>query len=137
MSDVLDPCPTCGKRFDFPLTGCMTMVEEFLTKTHRGKCPECGTQIVVDDPTTEFRTGSCIATWDAKSILEIQVVDLKVSVRCRLHLYQAGIRTVGDLLQLTTAEIAARSSELPRSVDEISQLQSNIRRTLASIKAQE
>lgn len=99
--EVLNPCPKCGKRFDFPLTGCMTFVDEFLMASTGGKCPECGTQVVLDRP-VEFRRRQVNMLLAAKSPAEaeaVQLVDLDLPVRCRLLLMRMGIETFGDLVQ--------------------------------------
>ena len=89
----------CGKRFDFPLTGCVTGVAEMLLANSDGNCPECGTRVVVNEPPPEYVPRNSFA--DAKSVDEtrkIKIVDLHLSVRCRLALTKMGAETVGDLL---------------------------------------
>ena len=101
-TDVLNPCPSCGKQFDVGC--CMTFVDYFLEKLHGGKCPTCGTQVVVRVP-ERFHP----ELWErATTLAEIRAVvieELDLSVRTRRSLEQVGITTVGDLLDSTEARI--------------------------------
>lgn len=93
---ILTPCPTCGKRFDFPLTGCVTGVVEMLLASTDGYCPECGTLVVVDETPAQHRSPNLfVTTSDARSI---PIVNLELSVRCRLALARLPANTVGDLI---------------------------------------
>jgi DNA-directed RNA polymerase subunit RPC12/RpoP len=106
---VQTPCPTCGKRFDFPLTGCVTGVAETLLATSGGNCPVCGTRVVIDQPLREVLTRDLLA--DARTMDEIRavpVVDLPLSVRCRLALTKLGADTVGDLLDISIGAVCDR-----------------------------
>src|SRR5438445_6977844 len=97
---VQTPCPTCGKRFDFPLTGCVTGVAEMLLETSSGNCPVCGTRVVIDDPSHQeiLSHDPLAAAKSTDEIRAVQVVDLPLSVRCRNALRKLGARTLGDLL---------------------------------------
>ena len=93
---VLTPCPTCGKRFDFPLTGCITGVVDMLLATSDGNCPECGTRVVVDEPPPDYLPRNPFSeTSDARAV---PIVNLELSVRCRLALTKLPAETVGDIL---------------------------------------
>lgn len=96
---VLTPCPTCGKRFDFPLTGYITGVADQLIASSNGNCPGCGTLIVADEPPTEYRQKNPFV--DASSldaVRRVAIVNLELSVRCRLALTKMDATSVGDLL---------------------------------------
>ena len=99
MPDVINPCPTCGKRFDFPITGCMTMVEEWLTNSTGGKCPGCGTLVVVDElpPREAYVCPLERAETDAQR-RAVPIVDLPLSVRCRLLVHRLSVANLGELL---------------------------------------
>ena len=112
VQTVITPCPKCGKRFDFPLTGCITGVAEKLLANSDGNCPDCGTRIVVDeelserlphDPFAEAATGD--------ETRGIPIVDLALSVRCRLTLTNMGAQTVGDLLDSGREAVLQRLGE--------------------------
>jgi endogenous inhibitor of DNA gyrase (YacG/DUF329 family) len=82
VQTVLTPCPTCGKRFDFPLTGCITGVADMLLAASNGNCPECGTLVVVDEPAADrqpYNPFSDAMSLDA--VRSIPIVDLALSVR--------------------------------------------------------
>jgi rRNA maturation protein Nop10 len=127
-NDVLNPCPTCGKRFD--IGGCMTFVDYFLEKSHGGKCPDCGTQVVIRVP-ERFQP----EVWErAKSLPEIRAVvieDLYLSVRTKRSLEQVGITTVGDLLDSTEARIRDGVSVSDSVIAEIERLLASKRLSLA------
>lgn len=104
---VDNPCPTCGRRFDFPLTGCMTYVAQFLLAGSNGNCPDCGTRVVGTGKGSDGSKGiGDVDGWIdplsiAASELEkrrVRIVDIPVSVRCRNTLHKAGMETVDDLL---------------------------------------
>jgi DNA-directed RNA polymerase alpha subunit len=106
-NEVLNPCPGCGKRFD--VNGCMTFVDSFLETWSGGKCPACGTPVVLrvqDRSQPEARES-------ATTLAEIRAFaldDLWLSVRTRRVLEEAGVTTVGQLLDST--ESAIRHSPL-------------------------
>lgn len=90
-------CPTCGERFDVRLNGCATDVADRLLANSDGNCPACGTRVVVDQPPPEDLPRSPFAeTTDARSV---PIVDLALSVRCRLALTDLPAETVGDILE--------------------------------------
>jgi endogenous inhibitor of DNA gyrase (YacG/DUF329 family) len=101
-TEVLNPCPTCGKHFD--VGGCMTFVDYFLETLHGGKCPACGTQVVIRVQ-ERFRP----EVWESATTLpEIRAVvidNLDLSVRTRRSLEQLGLVTIGDVLDTTEARI--------------------------------
>jgi hypothetical protein len=123
-NSVLNPCPTCGKRFDFPLTQCMTMVDEFLLASTGGKCPQCGTPVVIaGSPSPGEKLLALLAQAQSEEeINQINVAELELSVRSHLALSRAGLYTLGDLLQLTQPQLAERLSAHSGQIAEIEQL---------------
>jgi hypothetical protein len=101
-NDVLNPCPTCGKRFD--VGGCMTFVDCFLEKLNGGQCPDCGTQVVIQVPERLQPELWARATTEAE-IRALVIEELGLSVRTTQSLEQVGITTVGELLDSTEAQI--------------------------------
>jgi hypothetical protein len=101
-TEVLNPCPTCGKRFD--VGGCMTFVDQFLTELHGGKCPDCGTQVV-----KQVEGGWQPEVWErATGLADIRAVRidaLDLSVRTKNSLEQLGIVSIGDLLDCGAGRI--------------------------------
>jgi DNA-directed RNA polymerase alpha subunit len=118
---VLNPCPKCGKRFDFPVTGCITFVDTFLLAHNEGRCPECGTQVVVDERQEHggHPADSLSAAKANEEIRGVKIVDLDLSVRCRLALTRIGIDNLGALLQLTKDDLSKQLEQLPLCIDEI------------------
>jgi predicted RNA-binding Zn-ribbon protein involved in translation (DUF1610 family) len=98
-NEVANPCPTCGKRFDF--NGCMTFVDEFLERATGGKCPNCGTLAVTRVPDRVQPD-----VWvNATALDDIRIRSLWLSVRTMNVLEHVGIATVGDLLDSTEERI--------------------------------
>jgi DNA-directed RNA polymerase alpha subunit len=123
MHFVLNPCPTCGEQFDFPVTGCMTFVGDLLTASTGGKCPKCGTQVVVDEPQEQgHRVDSLSLAQSEEEIRAVKIVDLDLSVRCRNALVQMGLETVGDMLELTKTDLANRLGHIQLCIKEIDDL---------------
>ena len=120
---VQTPCPTCGRQFDFPPTGCVTGVAEMLLATSDGNCPVCGTRVVTDEPPVRSSYRDMLD--GAKTMDEIravQVVDLPLSVRCRLALTKLGAKTVGDLLDLSVVVVFDRLGAASLCAEELRQL---------------
>ena len=101
-NDVLNPCPTCGKRFD--VGGCMTFVDYFLEKLNGGKCPACGTQVVFQVP-ERFQPELWERATTESEIHAIAIEELDLSVRTKRSLEEVGITTVGELFDSTEAQI--------------------------------
>jgi hypothetical protein len=101
-TEVLNPCLTCGKRFD--IGGCMTFVDHFLTELNGGKCDGCGTQVV-----KQVEGGWQPEVWErATSLADIRAVlidALDLSVRTKNSLAQLGVVSVGDLLDFGAGRI--------------------------------
>jgi len=118
-NDVLNPCPTCGKRFD--LNGCMTFVGDFLEKLHSGKCPACGTQVVirVSDP---FQPEIWEQATTLPEIRTIAMEKLDLSVRTRISLRKLNITTIGDLLDSSEATFQQGLAVPDSVIDEIRRL---------------
>jgi DNA-directed RNA polymerase subunit RPC12/RpoP len=77
---VLTPCPTCGKCFDFPLTGCITDVAKMLLANSDGNCPDCGTRVVVDSlPTDTLPHNALTEANSLEDVRRIPIVDLDLS----------------------------------------------------------
>jgi hypothetical protein len=88
-----------------------------------GNCPECGTRVVVDEPTLDYRPRNPFA--DAESMEDtraIKVVDLALSVRCRLTLTKMGADTVGDLLDAGRQSVLEHVGETSVCGEELLQL---------------
>ncbi len=115
-SRILNPCPMCGKRFDFPLTGCMTFVDQLL-KASDGKCPDCGTQVVLDDQPEP-------SAWElADDFRDFPLAELDLSVRTRVAIDKMQIHFVGELLKLSKAQITASGGNYAvRAIDELNEL---------------
>jgi protein-tyrosine phosphatase len=117
---ALSECSTCGERFDFPLTGCMTFVAEFLMASTGGKCPKCGTQVVFEGrPEQNIRLA---AAKSQEEICSVPVEDVHLSVRCVNLLNKSGIESLGALLRLTRKELADRLRSAPSCMDEVDRL---------------
>jgi hypothetical protein len=121
--EVLHPCPTCGRRFDFQLTGCVTFVVEGLLAHSKGNCPDCGTLVVVE------RSGSDVLQSDPLSLAgtlaekrAVLVIDLPLSVRCRNTLNKLGIKTVAHLLSRPYEEIRDSFTDSPQRLDELNEM---------------
>jgi DNA-directed RNA polymerase alpha subunit len=118
----------CGKQFD--IGGCMTYLDYFLERSHEGKCPVCGTQVVIRvqaryQPEVRER---------AKTLPEIRAVvveELDLSVRTKLSLEQVGITTVGHLLDSTEARIRHGVNDSDSVIAEIERLLASKRLSLA------
>jgi DNA-directed RNA polymerase alpha subunit len=105
----------------FDVGGCMTFVDHFLEKGHGGKCPTCGTQVVIRVP-EQFQP----EVWErATTLSEIRAVvtdNLDLSIRTRRSLEQLGIVTVGDLLDSTEAQIRQELAVGDSVIAELSRL---------------
>ena len=101
-SHVLTPCPKCGRRFDFPLTGCVTFVADNLLATTGGNCPDCGARVVVDElPPEAVPHNPITAAKTRAEIRAVKIVDLNdLSVRSRSVLIKLPAETIGDLIDL-------------------------------------
>lgn len=120
---LLTPCPGCGKRFNMPLTGCITGVVEQLLADSEGKCPDCGTCVVVDQPEVERTAYDPFA--DAHSLAEIRaipIVDLQLPVRCRLTLTNMGATTVGDLLDAGRQAVREHTEDSTSCAEQLQEL---------------
>ena len=118
-NDVLNPCPTCGKRFD--TGGCMTFVDFFLEELHGGNCPACGTKVVIRvlEP---FQPEKWEEATTLPEIRAIRIDELDLSVRTRNSLATLEIETVGNLLDSTEARIRQRFSVSDSVITEVRQL---------------
>ena len=118
-NEVLNPCPTCGARFDF--NGCMTFVDYLLEKTSGGKCPKCGTQLVYQ-VLDRFQP----EVWDNATTLSeirnLKIDQLDLSVKTRNLLAKVGVTTVGELLVCTEAQLRSETNVSDRIIAEIEQL---------------
>ena len=104
-TEVLNPCPSCGSTFD--CNGCMTFVDHFLQQSTNGKCPTCGTQVLVE--TKYYFHGEAWANeLDPKLYSEFRIAELGLSVRATNSLDQMRVITVGDLLKITEAQIRSQ-----------------------------
>lgn len=117
---VLNPCPSCGKRFDFPVTGCMTFVAESLIAGSSGKCPVCGTLVVTDSPPPEFvPLDAMTSAKNTTERLAVLIVNLPLSVRCRNKMHKLGAETLGEFLQIPAAAILDHFEGDPTSIEQI------------------
>jgi predicted RNA-binding Zn-ribbon protein involved in translation (DUF1610 family) len=118
-SDVLNPCPKCGKRFDF--NGCMTFMDLFLQEDHGGLCPACGSQVVIT-----VEDGRQPEEWvRAQTLSEIRTVlikDLYLSVRAICSLEHLAIANVGQLLDRSQATIPEKLGLADSVVGELRRL---------------
>lgn len=120
---ALNPCPQCGRRFDFPLTGCMTYVAEWLTANSHGKCPDCGTTVVVDQPQPVSESLNPIAAARTQTEkLNVKVVDLPLSVGCRNKIQKMNLITLGELLQFPKESIRQGLADSPNCFEQIESL---------------
>lgn len=99
--DVLNPCPTCGRRFDFWMTGCMTFVAEGLQASTGGNCPACGTQVVVEKEPSRWRS----RLYAFEEACGFDLSELEFSVRCRLVFDRRGITKVNQLIGLSMPDL--------------------------------
>src|SRR5262249_7498028 len=108
-----------GQRFD--VLGCMTFVDRSLEKLDGGKCPACGTQVVIQAPASfqpEVWEGATTLT----AIRAVLIEELDLSVRTKRSLRQVGMTTVGDLLDSTEARIRRGLSVSDSVIAEIERL---------------
>ena len=125
MHHVLNPCPSCGKRSDFPLTGCLSFVAESLISASNGMCPECGTRVVIDSPPPESDAVAVNPLDAAKTVeekLAVPIVDLPLSVRCRLKMSTLEAGTLGEFLQVPASDIRKHFEDDRSSIDQIAEL---------------
>jgi hypothetical protein len=132
-TDVLNPCPTCGKRFD--VGGCMTFADYFLEKLNGGKCPACGTQVVIQVPEC-FQPEVWERATTLPAIRAVSIEELDLSVRTKRSLEQVGITTVGDLLDSTEARIREGVRVSDSVIAEIERLLASKGLSLASSSAE-
>jgi len=120
---LLHPCPNCGASMHFPAMPSIEYVIAGLMAESGGKCPLCGEQVVVDqppppraphDPFAEART--------LEQMREIQIVDLPLSVKCRLALTRANAETLGDLLNHGRAAVLRHLGEFSACADDLCRL---------------
>src|SRR5262249_38671066 len=71
---------------------------------HGGKCPACGTQVVIRVP-ERLQTDVWERAATPAEIRAVVIEELDLSVRTRRSLEQLGIVTVGDLLDSTETRI--------------------------------
>jgi hypothetical protein len=122
-SHVLNPCPHCGRRFDFPVTGCMTFVAESLIANSGGRCPNCGTMVVFDGlPPHMSVVGPLVAAETPEEKLKVNVVDLPLPVRCRAKIYKLNVETLGDLLCLSKNIVRSHLADSPNCFPEIEEM---------------
>jgi len=98
---VLNPCPTCGNCLD--VGGCMTFVAYFLEEFSDGKCPGCGTVVLIEVP--EPKTVDAWAVASSSEVPNVRFDDMDLSVRTKNSMRQLNIATVGDLLALPRQHI--------------------------------
>ncbi len=120
--EVLNPCPTCGRRFDFQLTGCTTFVVEGLLAHSKGNCPDCGTLVVVESSGPVLRSDPLSLSGTLSEKLAVLVIDLPLSVRCRNTLNKLGIKTVANLLSRPYEEIRDSFADCPQRLDELNEM---------------
>jgi DNA-directed RNA polymerase alpha subunit len=101
-TDVLNPCPKCGKTFD--VGGCMTFVADYLQHASNGKCPICGTLVVVQVERYIYSEEWAEENDQAK-LLEFRIEDLGLSVRTTNSLAQMNVLTIGQLLEVRADDI--------------------------------
>lgn len=77
--------------------------------------------MVVAEPPGEnhSRVDSLSVAQTDEEIRAVEIVDLDLSVRCRLALSRIGVETVGQLLELTKSELANRIGHIQSCVEEI------------------
>jgi DNA-directed RNA polymerase subunit RPC12/RpoP len=125
-SQVINPCPMCGKRFGFPLTGCMTFVAESLIANSDGKCPACGTTVVVDQPpsvTEPLHPPDALAAAQTETERRnVKIADLPLSVRCRLQIHRMDIHSLGELLQRPKDTVRRHLAGSPNYFDQLQAL---------------
>ena len=85
-----------------------------------GKCPQCATQVVVDEPQDQGRPPYPLSVAQTEEeIRAVPIVDLELSVRCRLALTRIGLNTVGDLLELTKTDLDSRLGQIQSCIREV------------------
>jgi DNA-directed RNA polymerase subunit RPC12/RpoP len=118
-----DECPKCGVRLMLPAMSVDYIIEGLMAESG-GKCPECGEQVVVDQPPQRKpRVDDLLDV--AKTIDEIRavpVVDFALSVRSRRAIFRLGVNNMGDLLDLTRQTAHERLSDQPNVLEELEQL---------------
>ena len=126
MSHVINPCPTCGKRFDFQLTGCMSFVDEWLTTSTGGICPACGTIVVVAEPPPNHVIQSPLDRAQTSAEKRaVPVVDWPLSIRCRAWVNKMGIKTIGDLLDQDPEKLRLQLAGSPGYFEQIEEMLSD------------
>jgi hypothetical protein len=98
-------------------------VIEGLMSESGGQCPECGEQVIVDRPPPRPAPSNLLTlavTLD--EVRAVPVVDLPLSIRCRLAICQMGFSTVGELLDLGRQNVHERLREHPDLMEEVVEL---------------
>jgi hypothetical protein len=96
---LLHPCPNCDASMHLPAMPSIECIIEGLMAETGGKCPLCGEQVVVDEPPPPRAPYDPFAEAQTpQQVREIKIVDLPLSVRCRLALTKTDSETLGDIL---------------------------------------
>lgn len=120
---LLTKCPKCGLSLTFPAMPSIDYVIEGLMAESGGKCPECGEQVVVGQPPPKpVRSDALALASSVDEVRAVPVVDLPLSIRCRLAISRLGVSTVGELLDLKKQTVRERLREDPAFMDGVEQL---------------
>lgn len=101
--------------------GCMTFVDSFLERATQGKCPKCGTQVVIQVE-EHLQTHLWEQATIQAEISAIEIGKLNLSVRTRRTLAKLNIKTIGELLSASESRIRTGVPISEPVTDEIRQL---------------
>jgi DNA-directed RNA polymerase alpha subunit len=92
----------CGQKFD--VGGCMTFVADFLEHATDGKCPDCGTNVVIQVECYIY-SEEWANEKDPVRLRKFRIDELGLSVRTTNSLAQMGVETIGHLLEIKEGDI--------------------------------
>lgn len=105
-------CPGCGLALHYPTMPSVEYVIEGLLAETGGRCPECGEQVVFCEEPPPRECIDAFATADSlEELRAVPIVDLPLSVRCRLAIFRMGLETVGDILDSPRERVCRRLRE--------------------------
>jgi len=102
----------------------MTFVAETLLATSDGNCPVCGTRVVKEGPyPRDSRPHDSLAqAATPEEVRSVPVVDLPLSVQCRNSLHKIGVKTFGDLLDMSILAVCNRLGTESKCAEQVRDL---------------
>jgi DNA-directed RNA polymerase alpha subunit len=99
----------------------MTFVDHFLEMSYGGKCPDCGTRVVIQVP-ERFHPEKWERATTLPEIRAVVIEEMNLSIRTKCSLEQVGITTVGDLLDCNETRIRQGGAVSDSVIAEIERL---------------